>query len=109
MTNRRLSPVRKAQKYALDASAAAANAAAALPKKTAEHLRRMDEEHGVSDRIRDTGTRLREAGSQIDDKYGVSETSSKVTSAVSTAANEPAGDRTQDLSLPAERLAYRTR
>jgi hypothetical protein len=43
MTNRRLSPVRKAQKYALDASAAAANAAAALPKKTAEHLRRMDE------------------------------------------------------------------
>jgi hypothetical protein len=49
-------------------------------------MRRVDEEHGVSDRIRDTGTRLREAGSQIDDKYGVSETSSKVTSAVSTAA-----------------------
>jgi len=57
MTNRRLSPVRKAQKYALDASAAAANAAAALSKRTAEHLRRMVEivSHFTNTAARQTG------------------------------------------------------
>jgi hypothetical protein len=88
MANQRLSPVRKAQKYALDASAAATNAATALSKKTGEHLQRLDEERGISSRFREAGTQLRRASHQLDEKLGVSEASSAVAKHLSTAAEK---------------------
>jgi len=88
MKKRGLSLGRWTQKKIIDATSMAASATSKVLRKTGEHIQKLDENHGVSDVLRQKGAKVRESVQRFDGQHGLSDKAVKAGKAASGIARK---------------------